>query len=402
MIAYMRESKSKNMFHTIRSTYQETPFYFRWIFFPIKIVHKLIDKFRINIWIITGKDSLERQISIIYAGSEKHKVYFAKLVFDGRYSEISIGKWLWNLISIIKKRSQNCSLFILEVKVNKPLYTLFKNKNSFFIPFWIAGEVDISIDTELLVKSKSYKNDLRKIRKQNFEFDVTNEEYQFDSFYYSMYLPYITKAHGDAAILMKYSEMKKQLKNCDLLLVKKEKEHIGGILIIYESNVPRLWSIGIKDGNSDYLKAGVSGALDYFSMIYLKQKGYKKMKFGLSRAFLKDGALQYKKSRGLQVVDSTKNGFLLKPLSSSIATKEFFINNPFIYVDQDGLTGAIFLENDQLHSEKNFKRIHKKYKLEGVSKYVVYPFGDNMRNIEDIVPAELSDRWTICSAESFI
>ena len=182
------ESKLKNMFHTIRSTYQETPFYLRWIFVPIKTVYRLIDKFRINIWIITGKDSLKRKLSIIYAGSEKHKIYFANLVFDGEYSEINIGKWLLSLISIIKKGSQNCSLLVLEVKVNKTLYKIFKNKKNFFIPCWIAGEVDISVDTALLAKTRSHKTDVKKIIKHNFQFDVTNEEYQFDSFYYSMYL----------------------------------------------------------------------------------------------------------------------------------------------------------------------------------------------------------------------
>ena len=394
----MRKSRLTIMLATIRSTYQKIPFNFRWPFFPIKIAYRLIGKFRINIWIIKGEDSLKRKLSIIYAGSEKHKNYLANLVFGDIYSEIIIGKWLWNIFKITKRESSACSLIVLEI--NKTFKRLFDNKKCFLIPCWIAGEIDISIDTASLRKSSTHKGVLRKIKKHNFQFDVTNEEYQFDNFYHSMYLPYITKTYGDQAILIQYNEMKKQLKNCDLLLIKKDQEYIGGAILVYGKNVPRIWSIGIKDGNNDYLKAGISGALDYFSMIYLKQKGYKKMNYGLSRAFLKDGALQYKKNRGLQVVDSTENGFLIKPLSSSIVTKEFFINNPFIYIDQDGLTEAIFLENDRSYSEKNLKRLYKKYNLKGISNFDVYLFGDNIKNIENNAPTELSGRMTFRSAES--
>ena len=388
------------MLATIRSIYQKIPFYFRLLFFPFKLSYRLVQELRINIWIITGKASLKRQLSIIYAGSEKHKNYIANLVFDDVDSEIIIGKWLWNFFKITKKKDA-CSFMVLEI--NKSFKRLFDNKKSFFIPCWISGEVDISIDTSLIIKAdSSLKSDIRRIKKHNLQFELAKSQHQFDHFYNNMYLPYITMAHENRTIQMTYSNMKKQFKNCDLLLVKKEKEHVGGILIIYENNVPRLWSIGIKDGSADFLKAGVIGALYYFSVEYLKQKGYKKVHFGISRAFLEDGILRYKMKWGLKIVDSTKKGFLIKPLSLSIVTKEFFINNPFIYADQDGLTGAIFLENDQLHSEKHLKKIYKKYSLKGISNFDVYLFGDSIKKIENNVPTELSGRMTMRSAESLL
>jgi hypothetical protein len=388
----------KNMFTAIRSTYQKTPFYFRWLFFPIKLTYRIVQKFRINIWLITGKDSLNRKISIIYSGSEKHKNYLANLAFDDVENEIFIGRWLWNFLKITKRERSACSLMVLEI--NKAFRRLFDNEKTFFVPCWISGEIDISIDTSSIIKTESLKSDIRRIRKNNLQFELATSPHQFDSFYNEMYLPYITFAHGNRAIKMKYSEMKKQLKNCDLLLIKKEKDYIGGILIIYENNVPRMWSAGIKDGSADFLKVGVMGALYYYSVTYLKQKGYKKLHFGNSRAFLEDGVLQYKKKWGLKIVDSTKNGFLIMPLSFSIVTKEFFINNPFIYAGQDGFTGAIFLEKDRLNSEKYLKRIYKIYNVKGISNFDLYLFGDQLKNVENNIPADLSDKVTIRSAEN--
>ncbi len=380
-------------------TYQKFPFYIRWLFYPFKFIYRLVQKLRIDIWIISGKEHLNTPLTIIFAGCERNKNYIAKLAFDSSYSEIYFGKtWLWNLMRMTNKRFQDCSLMVLEV--NKFFCRLFSSKRGFFVPCWIGGEVDISGDISSLIKTDSHKTDIRRIKKYNMQFEVTNEKSQFDNFYNHMYLPYITNAHRNTAFPMTDSDMKKNLKNCDLLLIKKEKEYIGGVLLIYKKNLPCIWSFGVKDGNTDYLKAGVIGAQCYFAVVYLKEKGYKRMHFGGARAFLKDGVLQYKKERGLQVMGSPRKGFLIKPLSNLAGTKEFFLRNPFIYLNKSKLTGAVFVENDQLSSEKDFEKIYKDFYIKGLSRLDIYLFGENERNIREIIPAKFSDRILIRSAES--
>ena len=356
----------------ILKTYRKSPLFFQRFCWRI---YGLVHKLRINIWIISGKDSLEIPLSIIYAGSEKHKNYIASLAFNSSYSEIHIGRtWLWNLISIIMKRSHDCSLLVLETKVKKTFCRLYKDQKSFFIPSWVNGEVDISADISLLTKKEKLNSDVRKIRKNNLQFEVTNDECQFENFYNSMYLPYINKAHGNQTILMSYEDMISNMSLCDLLLIKKDNEYIGGCLLIYEKNVPRIWSIGVKDANVDYLKAGVLSSLYYFAIKYLKQKGYKKVNFGLSRAFLKDGVLQYKKKWGLQIDNIIKTGFLIKPLSKTVGGKGFFLNNPFIYIDNMRFNGAIFVEAFQSLSKNDIEKIYKKYYMTGISKLFIYQF----------------------------
>ena len=394
----MKDSKTKKTIAITKLTYQKLPFYFRWLFYPVKFIYRLAHKLRIDIWIISGKEHLNTPLTIIFAGCERNKNYFAKLAFDSSYSEIHIGKkWLWNLFRIVSKGAQDYSLIVLEM--DRAFYRLFNSKKSFFIPCWIGGEVDISGDISSLIKTDSHKTDIRRIKKYNMQFEVTNEQSQFDNFYNHMYLPYITNAHRNTAFPVTDSDMKKNFKNCDLLLIKKEKEYIGGVLLIYRKSVPCIWSFGVKDGNTDYLKAGVIGAQCYFAVVYLKEKGYKKMHFGGSRAFLKDGVLQYKKERGLQVMGSPRKGFLVKPLSNSAGTKGFFLRNPFIYLNKSKLIGAVFVENDQLSSEKDFEKIYKDFYIKGLSRLNIYLFGENERNIREIIPSKYLDKMSICSAE---
>lgn len=401
----MCDSRLKKMIVTTKLTYRKLPFPFRELFCPIEFVYRCMSRFarklRINLWIISGEEPPETDFSIIYAGHEKHKNYIADLAFGNSYAETPIGTtWIWNLDRMITKNPHDCSLMILEV--NKVFCRLIDSKKMFFIPIWVDGEVDIPVDMSSFVKANSsVRSDVRRIKKNNLQVEVTSEQRQFDDFYNNMYIPHITRVHGNRSVLMTYHEMKKNTKNCELLLIKKDKEYVAGLLIRYDSkkNIPRLWQLGIKDGNPDYVKAGAMGALYYYAMKYLKEKGYKKVNYYLSRAFLKDGVIQYKKKWGLKIASSTKKGFLVKPLSNTNGIKRFFSRNPFIYGDKDQFNSAIFLESNQLCSEKDFEQFYKKFCFKGLHQFVVYVFGDNIETIETFIPTEVSDSVSIRSAE---
>lgn len=391
-----QDSKLKKLKAFAKLTYQKTPFCLRWLFSKIIIIYRLIYqldyKLRINIWIISGKEPTNTPLTIIFAGTEENKNYIARLAFDDSYSEIHIGKtWKCLLTKIVNKRAQDCSLMVFEV--NKAFVRLFDRKKTFFIPRWIGQERDFSADTSPFNKYE------KQINKHNLQFEVTNERRQFDIFYNNMYSPYITKVHGNHANLMSYYEMENNFKNGDLLFIKKDNEYIAGELIVYDENRPRLAGLGVKDGNTDYLKVGVMAALYLFAIKYLKQKGCKKLHFGISRAFLKDGVLQYKKRWRLQVVNDKEIGFLIKPLSMSDGVKDFFLRNPFIYFDQGKFYGAIFMENDQLRSTEDLEKVYKDYYQKGLSTLNIYLFDGNERDIRKIIPSELSEKISIYSAE---
>ena len=367
----------------------------------IRRIWEILNILILNVWVITGKEILSKQkLTIIYIGSEKHKNFLTKLAFDNSYKEDYIGKtWLWRIFKTVKARGHACSLMVAEAP--KSSLVLFGKKKCFYVPFWVTGEVDISADISSLIRNKrSLKSDLGRIKKNNLHFELTNEPAQFDNFYHNIYLPYITKRFGNRAVIVTYDFMKREFRNCDLLLVKKEKEYISGILLAYTKNGARLWSLGVKDGNSDYIKDGAIGAIFYFSILHLKEKGYKKVDFGGSRAFLKDGVLWSKKKRGQKIVGTHKIGFLIKPLSKTPAVEGFFLNNPFIYVHENRFNGAIFAEAGRSFSKEDFQRFYKDYYLNGMSKLFIYRFGESGSRTQEIVPPEFSDRVTIRSAET--
>jgi hypothetical protein len=290
-------------------------------------------------------------------------------------------------------------------EVYKPLSVFYNKQKYFYVPWSISSEVDISVKMSSLIINRGLKSDLSRIRKNKLNFELTNEPDRFQDFYYNMYVPYTIKAHDNRAFVHRYEHMKEEFKYCDLLLLKKEQEYIAGILIYYMKNKARLWLSGIKDGNLDYvIKDRAKGALYYFSILCLKEKGIKNLSFGYSRAFLNDGVLQYKKKWGVNIINTTDLGdlgFLIKPLNKTDGVKNFLLNNPFIFYKKGKLNGAVFIENKETISTKQFEKIYKKYFLSGMNRLFIYRFRDSdCRATNDLVPSELSEKLILSSLKN--
>ena len=380
----------------LRSAYQKIPVQLQWLFSPLKLAYRLSQKLRINVWIISGIAAPKTPFTILFAGGEGNKNYIANLAFNSSYTEVYIGRtWLWNLMRIIRKRGKDHSLLVVEM--NKAFRRLFDTKGSFFIPSWIGGEVDTSSYTSK--RKYAIRSDVSKLEKLNMQYEVTNERHRFERFYTDMYLPYITKVYGNRAFLMPYDEMMDNCENCDLILIKKDGEDIAGILLHYKDNVANLWSVGIKGGNTAYLKDRIIGIIHYVSIHYLKQKGYEKVHFGGSRPFLKDGCLRYKKCRGLQLTGLPRRGLLVKAFAASEGVKNFLLMNPFIYLDQGKLNGAVFVDEERCPSVNTLKDLYEDYYLEGLCQLVIYMFGGGCASISEMVPKELSAKVSVRPAE---
>ena len=352
----------------------------------------------LDVWLISGTELHSGEnFTICYAGNTAYKNYLVGLVFGDQYDEVYYGKnWLHNVFRIANQNIQNYSMMVLEV--NEKVEKFITRKNDFYIPLWVRGEIDIP----LTVSNRGVKSDMRKIRKNNLKFEVTTEKSQFHRFYHDMYLPHMTHRHGNKNVATCYDELMRYWESgtCELLLIKKENEYISGMVIVFEENSPRLFILGIKDGNLSYQKCGAGAATYHFAASYLAKHGHRSLYLGGSRAFLKDGVLKFKKRLGLRLISKSERGFLVKPLSPSTGLKGFFLRNPFIYTHRGRLDAAIFVEGDEVCScDENLEDLCKSFYLNGLSQVNIYPLKVNGSNPKWGAPPQFSDKITILSAE---
>ena len=351
------------------------------------IIHKL----RLKIWVVHGKE-FDNQIpmSILYATrgitNEEtiNKNYILELMFGKCHQESYLGNvWLWNIRKVIKEKGRKCTFCVLQM--DESLVKFLRQKSLFYIPNWVVGVVNIEGDPKLK-KDSSLKSDLRRIRKQKLQFEVTQNPKKFDDFYYNMYLPHITKSHGSSALILSYDVMKTAYDQWELLIVKKDEMPIAGIIIAY-GHMPCLREMGVRDSNPQYIKDGAVGALFYYSTLYLKRKQFTNVHFGWSRAFLVDGVLQYKKKWSLQIIGASTYGYALKIINYNSAAKYFLQENPFIFKNRDLFKAAIFMKNDVAFlSIEELNKIKKQCYLEGLSCLNIY-CNNNMAKFEKVITA---------------
>ena len=323
----------------------------------VRAMRKILERHYVVTWRLEGSERVSgHPLIVFFAGQLENKNYFADLAFDGSHTETTCRKmWVWSVFKLAKERRGDYGLVIIDVQV--PWYRLLKKPDAFLIPCWIRGEVELAVASRQFKQSVSVKSDLSRIRQNNLHYMVTTNQQEFDRFYHRMYLPNVTRTYGDKAYPMTYVEMMKEVDHCELLLVKKDADDVAGIVLVYDGAEVRAWSLGVKDGDPGHVKAGALSALYYFSILHLISKGYRRLHLGATRPFLRDGVLRYKKKWGTRIVGRSLRWFVLNPMQNVIGVKAFLANNPFVFEDDSGLNGALFVGEGPLLSDDEIRKL---------------------------------------------
>ena len=332
---------------------------------------KAIADLKQEVWLITGREKHSCvQETIVFCGKDIDRHYWTQLIFDGDCQEIYLGKrWLWDMG---KLDSEDAVLLITHVPRK---YIKLPNKNKgFYIPNWLTGQINIP-DLSKISKLKHHENitsDIRKIRKYQLSYEVSKKEEDFVEFYHDMYLPFINSRHGKHAVITEKNFMHSKFENGELLFITNNGQRIAGLLLFYKHKKSYQYVQGIRQANVQYIKMGAQAALYYFSMIHLKEKGYKNVNMGVTRSFLNDGVLRYKKKWDLQIIGETPDGYLIRIRSQSPAINSWLINNPFIFKDKDGFHGAVFIDPGEILNTGALKKIYDCHYYPGLSSICIY------------------------------
>lgn len=290
-----------------------------------------------------GKD-----LCIAVAGPPEIQSLFSAKAFSEHPDYLRKGRvWIWNVLPAIKNSRSPCSLVIVQ---SWPiLERRFQLSDAFRIPSWI--ELVLDITPEGINKKRNRFNDVARIIKKNqFNFTTTKSEEDFRHFYYGMYRPYIQSRHGQSAVIIPFNRMKEQLMEGELMIVLMGNNPIAGCLLKKSNNQAIFSKLGVLNGDFGYVKSGCIGAMVYFVVHYLQNKGHKTMHMGFSRPFLSDGPLHFKKLFGAQIRSTrlykTRELLFLKPQMHNQAMHDFLAANSFVcFSGAEKLQVAVFSES---------------------------------------------------------
>jgi len=302
-----------------------------------------INQLSYQAYIIKGKEKNSKEnIKILYLTNEELYPYLMNILFLEKPKHKKIGKIrIWNINKEIKKFFHKINGVFIETNTFFTGY--FEKKGFIIIPESISTTLDISHPFSDIYKnfSKSGKEDIRKVKKYGYTYEITEELEKLKLFYNEMYMPYITQRHEKTAIYTNFHALRLLFeKNGRLMLIKQKNEYVSGALFSIEKEKATATYLGIKKGKSNLLKKGLTAASYYFFIKWAKKHGIKILDFGTSKAFVNDGLFRYKKKWGVKITKTKSyihSIFPFKVCKNNKAIHSFLINNPFIYLEKNQL-----------------------------------------------------------------
>jgi hypothetical protein len=330
-----------------------------------------------NVTLYQGVDSRSNApISFAYAGFHQNmEDYWARKVLADGFIKKSLGqKFVWNLPSFLKEKAPNCNFFLVEHTLSS--LRLVPSSPGFRIPRWVTMEIDITRPYEHLMGEQRLKTQ-RLIAQHGLFYEMSRSIKDFEEYYSTMFIPYIKGRYPDTSLEAKEIYEKIFAKG-ELILVKSKDKVLAGGLIEYKDNKAKLRTIGVRDGNREYVQMGALAAVYHGAMTEMKKRGRKKIDLGGARPFFSDGVTRYKVSLGAYLNNKCMHSCVwMSFLKDSLGLRNFLANNSFVFLAEEGRQHrAIFWEINEFPQQNEFDRIlHESY-TSGCEKTHLFIIGD--------------------------
>lgn len=321
-------------------------------------------------------------LNALISGKDNSVAYFSGLLYSEEPSQTDLGKsFIWKVKSKGLALQPGPDLIIIEFD---RFYAPFIGRQGYtFIPKWVLFTLEISKSlSELMraIKNKSLDNNLRKMKKNQFVFEVTRDPEKFKFFYNHMYLPLAEKRFKKASWVFDYHHLKRLLENGQLLLVKRNNDYLAGALLLERGKSLFSHSLGVKEGNAEFIEQGAVTASYYFTIHWAIQRGYEWIDFGYCRPFLRDGVFVYKKRWGMAIKNIKRSMglgvFGLRICNITESVRSFLAENPFVFVNQDKLEGLVLADQKRPLTSDELKNLVRIHFINGLDKLIlVSPHG---------------------------
>jgi hypothetical protein len=274
-----------------------------------------------------------RPWAIVMAGSQAASENVAHRYFSCPPQREASGAWpVWRLPSILKRMSASADLVI--ARVDRLSARLFFGTGYLVVPEGVGSRLTVPEGpTEASRRNESLKADLRRIRRGRFTAEISHAEADYETFYHTMYVPYMRKRHGSLAFIRNEHQMRRAFRRGGILWLQRDGQRIAGDLFQLRGGVLSALGVGTIGGDFMLMKEGVSAALYFFLIKHAREWSCPYIDFGSSPPALTDGLLRYKRKWGCQltVQPPTRYDYLLRWERPNEQVGEFLAHRALIF-----------------------------------------------------------------------
>lgn len=335
--------------------------------------YSLVFQICLSVYIVKGVEKQSHEMmSVLFVGNERFPFFFFNRVFEKDMVVEEKGRvYLWN-ISKLKRRYGMVDSVVVSCD---RFYQRFLHRAGFYVfPHLVNMVYDSSKNFDQLMKklSHSAQEDVRKVKKTGFSFEISRDIEKIQRFYYKMYRPMIETRVGtenafqtDVLFLQFFYQAE-----YELLLISYHGQEVSGCFFHHTDDTMFLKYAGVHQGDVSLIKKGAFSAIYYFVIVHAKDLKVTTVDFGGVRPFFNDGLFQYKRKWGMTVGphDIVKKVFGLQIVRKSGPSKQFLMHNPFIGINEKNeLIGYVFVDKDLSNGEKN--EYEERFHLPGLQEF---------------------------------
>jgi len=299
---------------------------------------------RTNIFRIEGSVKTSgSNLVTMFIGEKTAAYYFAFLVYSGKPEVKKVDNVPCTKIFAYPF---TVSVDIVFIQTERMFMEKLKNTGFTVMPK-VNFVLDLSLVLDEIIKkmSRRRRRDIAKMEKYGYSYELAETGEALDFFYSKMYVPYIQTRHHEGAAVDSLHNLKKLFRKGGILFVKRGGEYVAGILYHITGKIVHAHCLGIYDGAEQYLKEHAGQASLYFLILWAKNQGFLELDYGPTRPFLSDGTFMYKKEWGMKIRDQPNQSiYALKLCNFKKATRDFLLNNPFIFIDEITMNGLMVMD----------------------------------------------------------
>lgn len=320
-------------------------------------------------------------LTVSYAGLGNAAPFMKSILFMKEPTVTAVEKVpVWRPRELVNSSDSD----IIIIEANKHLVWKLPDKNATTLPFQVSLVLDVRGSWEE-VKHGFHrhlrKNELRFMRKYDYDYSVSHDDRDFDMFYHDMYLPSLKTRYLNLASPMSVQRAYQYFRHGLLFLVKRDGQCVSGALCFLYPDVVALASLGVVNADEQLMKEGAQGVAWYAMIHWANQEKYKYVDFGGCWPYI-EGVFSYKRKWGSSASVSPQHEdkrIWIKIQRNTPAVRQFLTDNPCVIINQKGELQILIVtdELDNVTSEAE-THWHQQYATPGMSGLLI-------RSVEDLL-----------------
>ncbi len=326
----------------------------------------------------------ERSGTVVVAGHQPWADYLPRRFFACAPQREVVGVVpVWALPSFLKRLPVDADITV--ARLDRVSARLFFVNGYLVVPESIGCRLSLPVDLDKLAHaSSSVKEDLGMLRRERFTIEVSHREADCETFYSSMYLPFVKKRHGEFAVIHNLHQLRRKFRRGGLIWLRRGDHRIAAALFEQRGDVFRGVALGTAGGDLTVMKQGALAALYIFEIKCAEEGRCTSIDFGGTPPILNDGLLRFKRKWGVRLVDEhqTPYDYLIRWERPNEQVLHFLADTPLIIRNRGHLAGLTALRLNGVAHPDQASRMHRSLWMAGLRRlFVAVPSGYGSQDV---------------------